>query len=88
VSVDNRASQRFTVVDVRGEDRLGLLHDLAAALAGARLEIAVAKVATEANRAIDSFYVTRGGEKLTDLAEVETVRAQLAAAVPAPMVEG
>ena len=44
VSVDNRASQRFTVVDVRGEDRLGLLHDLAAALAGARLEIAVAKV--------------------------------------------
>ncbi len=33
VSVDNRASQRFTVVDVRGEDRLGLLHDLAAALA-------------------------------------------------------
>ncbi|HUM13240.1 MAG TPA: [protein-PII] uridylyltransferase [Myxococcaceae bacterium] len=88
VSVDNRASQRFTVVDVRGEDRLGLLHDLAAALAGARLEIAVAKVATEANRAIDSFYVTRRGEKLTDPGEVETVRAQLAAAVPAPTLEG
>jgi len=88
VSVDNRASQRFTVVDVRGEDRLGLLHDLATALAGARLEIAVAKVATEANRAIDSFYVTRGGEKLTDPAEVESVRAKLAAAVPAPTVEG
>ena len=88
VSVDNRASQRFTVVDVRGEDRVGLLHDLAAALAGARLEIAVAKVATEANRAIDSFYVTRGGEKLTDPSEVETVRTQLAAAVPAPTLEG
>jgi [protein-PII] uridylyltransferase len=87
VSVDNRASQRFTVVDVRGEDRLGLLHDLAAALSGARLEIAVAKVATEANRAIDSFYVTRAGRKLTDPAEVEAVRAQLAAAVPAPALE-
>ena len=88
VSVDNRASQRFTVVDVRGEDRLGLLHDLAAALAGARLEIGVAKVSTEANRAIDSFYVTRGGSKLTDPDEVEALRAQLAAAVPAPTAEG
>jgi len=88
VSVDNRASQRFTVVDVRGEDRLGLLHDLAAALAEARLEIAVAKVATEANRAIDSFYVTRSGRKLTDAAEVEAVRERLAAAVPAPPPEG
>ncbi len=88
MSVDNRASQRFTVVDVRGEDRLGLLHDLAAALAQARLEIAVAKVATEANRAIDAFYVTRGGQKLTDAAEVEAVRDRLAAAVPAPSLEG
>jgi len=88
VSVDNRASQRFTVVDVRGEDRLGLLHDLAAALAGAELEIAVAKVATEANRAIDSFYVTRRGSKLTDPGDVDALRGQLAAAVPAPPVEG
>jgi len=88
VSVDNRASLRFTVVDVRGEDRLGLLHDLAAALAGAQLEIAVAKVATEANRAIDSFYVTRRGSKLTDPSEVEALRGQLAAAVPAPPPEG
>ncbi len=88
VSVDNRASQRFTVVDVRGEDRLGLLHDLAAALAGAQLEIAVAKVATEANRAIDSFYVTRRGSKLTDPGDVDALRGQLAAAVPAPTVEG
>jgi [protein-PII] uridylyltransferase len=88
VSVDNRASQRFTVVDVRGEDRLGLLHDLAAALSEAELEIAVAKVATEANRAIDSFYVTRAGRKLTDTAEVEALRDRLEAAVqPAPTVD-
>ncbi|HTS81276.1 MAG TPA: [protein-PII] uridylyltransferase [Myxococcaceae bacterium] len=88
VSVDNRASQRFTVVDVRGEDRLGLLHDLAAALAHARLEIAVAKVATEANRAIDSFYVTRDGQKLADPSEVDALRARLEAAVPPPSLDG
>ena len=82
VSVDNRASQRFTVVDVRGEDRVGLLHDLARAFSEASLEIAVAKVATEANRAIDSFYVTRAGQKLTEPAEVEALRRRLEAAVP------
>jgi [protein-PII] uridylyltransferase len=88
VSVDNRASQRFTVVDVRGEDRLGLLHDLAAALSEAELEIAVAKVATEANRAIDSFYVTRAGHKLSDSGEVEALRHRLEAAVQrVPTVE-
>jgi [protein-PII] uridylyltransferase len=83
VSVDNRASQRFTVVDVRGEDRLGLLHDLARALSEASLEIAVAKVVTEANRAIDSFYVTRHGQKLTEPAEVDALRRRLETAVPA-----
>ena len=82
VSVDNRASQRFTVVDVRGEDRVGLLHDLARAFSEASLEIAVAKVATEANRAIDSFYVTRAGQKLTDPGDVEALRRRLEAAVP------
>ena len=42
----------------------------------------------EYNRAIDSFYVTRGGSKLTNPSDVDALRAQLAAAVPAPAVEG
>ncbi len=54
VSVDHGASRAFTVVDVRAEDRLGLLHEVAACLSDAGLEIALAKVATEGNRAIDS----------------------------------
>jgi [protein-PII] uridylyltransferase len=77
VSVDNEASRAFTVVDVRAEDRLGLLHDVAACFADAGLEIALAKVATEANRAIDSFYVARGGEKLIDPEALEALREQL-----------
>src|SRR5262249_11646957 len=81
VSVAKRASQRFTGVGVRGEDGVGLLHGLARALTEASLEIAVAKVATEANRAIDSFYVTRGGQKLTDPGEVEALRQRLETAV-------
>ena len=94
VSVDNEASRAFTVVDVRAEDRLGLLHDVAACFAEVGLEIALAKVATEANRAIDSFYVARDGQKLVDPEALETLREKLEgalggrAASPMPEVAG
>jgi [protein-PII] uridylyltransferase len=79
VSVDNQASRAFTVVDVRAEDRLGLLHEVAACFADAGLEIALAKVATEANRAIDSFYVAQAGEKLESEVALEALRERLEA---------
>jgi [protein-PII] uridylyltransferase len=84
VSVDNAASRAFTVVDVRAEDRPGLLHDIAACFADAGLEIALAKVATEANRAIDSFYVAKGGGKLEDPDALEALRTRLEAALNPP----
>ena len=79
VSMDNEASRAFTVVDVRAEDRLGLLHEVAACFARAGLEIALAKVATEGNRAIDSFYVAQAGDKLESPAALEALRAHLEA---------
>jgi [protein-PII] uridylyltransferase len=83
VAVDNQASARFTVVDVLARDRAGLLHAIARALHEAGAQIAVAKVATEAHRAIDCFYVTRRGSKIESPAEVEGLRAELKAAVEA-----
>ncbi|WP_257446085.1 [protein-PII] uridylyltransferase [Archangium lipolyticum] len=64
VTVDNRASRDFTVVDVVTQDRVGLLHAISSALTRTGAQIAVAKVATEAHRAMDSFYVTRQGAKV------------------------
>jgi [protein-PII] uridylyltransferase len=84
VSVDNEASRAFTVVDVRAEDRLGLLHEVAACFADAGLEIALAKVATEANRAIDSFYVAQGGAKLESATALEALRDRLEAVLGGP----
>ena len=84
VSVDNEASRAFTVVDVRAEDRLGLLHEVAACFANAGLEIALAKVATEANRAIDSFYVAQGGAKLESATALEALRDRLEAVLGGP----
>ena len=83
VSVDNRASQHFSVIDVRAEDRIGLLYAIASQLAALKLEITLAKVATEAHRAIDSFYVTREGAKLTDPGQIEAAVSSLRRAIDA-----
>lgn len=64
VKLDNRSARGFTVVDVFAEDRRGLLHAVTSSLHRAQLTIAVARIATEGNRAIDSFYVAdpQGGK--------------------------
>jgi [protein-PII] uridylyltransferase len=71
------------VIDVRAEDRIGLLYVIASQLTALHLEIALAKVATEAHRAIDSFYVTSAGEKLTDPEQIEATLTALRRAIDA-----
>jgi [protein-PII] uridylyltransferase len=66
ISIDNRGSQNFTIVDVRAEDRMGLLYVIASTLHRLGVEIALARISTEAHRAIDSFYVSSRGAKVTD----------------------
>jgi [protein-PII] uridylyltransferase len=55
--IDNIVSRDFTVVEVITEDRPGVLYAIARALFVAGLDIHRSKIATEANRAIDVFYV-------------------------------
>ncbi len=81
VTVDNRASASFTVVDVRAEDQVGLLHAIASSLTLANVEISLAKVATEAHAAIDSFYVIREGSKITEPEEVKALIAAIEGAI-------
>ncbi|NNM57840.1 [protein-PII] uridylyltransferase [Acidocella sp.] len=57
VVVDNRASNRHTVVEVNGRDRPGLLHDVTSAISAQGLQIASAHVTTYGVRAVDVFYV-------------------------------
>jgi [protein-PII] uridylyltransferase len=58
VLIDNRASNRYTVVEVNAGDRPALLHALAYALFQAKVTIHSAHIATYGERAIDVFYVT------------------------------
>lgn len=75
VTVDNDASDFFSVVEVSAPDRIGLLYDLTRGLEEAGLDVHLAVVATYAGRVVDSFYVRDlVGEKLLDperIAEVE-----------------
>jgi [protein-PII] uridylyltransferase len=57
VKLDNDVSRDFTVVEVITEDRPGVLYAITRALFNEGLDIHRSKIATEANRAIDVFYV-------------------------------
>jgi [protein-PII] uridylyltransferase len=57
VVVDNRASNAYTVLEVNGRDRPGLLHDVTAAISEQGLQIGSAHVTTYGVRAVDVFYV-------------------------------
>jgi [protein-PII] uridylyltransferase len=58
ISINNQWSNRYTVVEVTGLDRPGLLYELTTTLSKLNLNIASAHVATFGERAVDVFYVT------------------------------
>ena len=58
VSIDNAMSRRYTVLEVEGLDRPGLLYELTAALSRLNLNIGSAHIVTFGEKAVDSFYVT------------------------------
>lgn len=58
VEINNRISDTHTVVEVFTQDRLGLLYDITCALYRLGIDIYIAKITTEVNKAIDVFYVT------------------------------
>ncbi|UJQ93509.1 [protein-PII] uridylyltransferase [Mariluticola halotolerans] len=58
VQVSNALSQKFTVIEVTGLDRTGLLHDLTREIADLSLTIGSAHIGTYGEKAVDVFYVT------------------------------
>ena len=58
VTINNQWSHRYTMLEVTGLDRTGLLYELTTTLSKLNLNIASAHVATFGERAVDVFYVT------------------------------
>lgn len=63
VRANNEDSRDYTIIDVRTHDRVGLLYRIAHALSELGLDISLAKISTEAFRAVDVFYVTDADRK-------------------------
>jgi [protein-PII] uridylyltransferase len=58
VAINNQWSELYTVIEVSGLDRPGLLYELTTAISKLNLNIASAHVATFGERARDVFYIT------------------------------
>ncbi|MGF7158989.1 [protein-PII] uridylyltransferase [Rhodoligotrophos appendicifer] len=82
VIINNDSSNRFTVIEVNGLDRLGFLYDLTESLFRLNLNIGSAQIATFGERAVDVFYVTDlTGAKITNSARRATITRHLLAAI-------
>ncbi len=78
VVIDNSQSHSFSVVEVSGLDRLGLLYDLTRALSRLNLNIASAHIVTFGEKAVDTFYVSDlTGAKVTNPARQAALRRNL-----------
>jgi len=89
VTINNQWSTRYTVVEVTGLDRPGLLYELTATLSKLNLNIASAHVATFGERVVDVFYVTDLlGAQITTPTRQAAIKRPLLALFTGPSAEG
>ena len=78
VKIDNKSSDRYTIFDISGEDRIGLLFDIYKVFSKYKLFPHIAKVSTQGERVRDAFYVrTCDQKKLEDKKLLEDVKKDL-----------
>lgn len=76
--INNALSDKFSVIEVSGRDRPGLLYDLTSTLSDLNLDITSAHITTYGEKAVDVFYVTDlTGKKVTSEQRQTTIRQRL-----------
>lgn len=78
VIINNALSDQFTVIEVAGRDRPGLLYELTSTLSNLLLDITSAHITTFGEKAVDVFYVTDlTGKKIDSEQRQEAIRKRL-----------
>ncbi len=89
IAVNNAWSDRYSVIEVSGLDRPGLLYDLTNTLSRLNLNIASAHIATFGERAVDVFYVTDlTGGKIRSIQRTAAIKRALSQLFEAPAERG
>jgi [protein-PII] uridylyltransferase len=85
VLIDNKVSNRHTVIEVNGRDRPGLLYAVTRALANLSLQVYAAKISTYGEQVVDVFYAKDlFGMKVEHPSKVQAVHEGLIAALRDP----
>jgi len=78
VKINNQDSDFYTIVEIVGEDRLGILYDITQALTDHGCDIHFARISTLGNRIVDVFYVQDDwGEKIVERQKIEHLKQTL-----------
>src|SRR5204862_3953001 len=74
IHFDNDFSKRCTIMEIVTQDAFGVLYRMASVISSHGCNIEVALITTEGHRAIDVFYITRQGNKLSRELETDLER--------------
>ncbi|MEQ8508039.1 MAG: [protein-PII] uridylyltransferase [Rhodospirillaceae bacterium] len=85
VIIDNTASKLFSVIEINGHDRQGLLFDITKAISELALQIGSAHISTYGERVVDVFYVKDiFGMKVENESKIRQIRDVLGQAIGVP----